>query len=173
MNPMSWKQVRPLPGSLEEAARKIERILDLEDARRSGAGEQSAPAEAAGAVGRGLMALLMLDQSAGPAYRPGPDDQGPLVMAKGLKKYCTEKYERCIDEDWGGDWTCGQCHFYCTGNNGHWPGNHCSPHLPKRRRSSPFKLPPPIIFAPLPRPGGSFGGKRLLPYDPGLYPLLP
>lgn len=50
--------------------------------------------------------------------------QSPL---KDNKDYCTKNYEKCIEEMWGGDWTCYQCHFYCTGINQEWPYNHCYP----------------------------------------------
>lgn len=55
---------------------------------------------------------------------PVPDDAVPDDDVKG---YCTRLYVRCVQEGWGGDWSCGQCHFFCTGINEVWPFEHCSP----------------------------------------------
>jgi len=41
--------------------------------------------------------------------------------------HCTRLYVRCIQERWGGDWSCGDCQFYCTGINQEWPFEHYSP----------------------------------------------
>jgi hypothetical protein len=57
------------------------------------------------------------DRSDVPPARPADPD----------KAHCTRLYERCVQERWGGDWTCGQCHYYCTGINKVWPFEHCSP----------------------------------------------
>jgi len=48
-----------------------------------------------------------------------PDDE--------LVDHCTRLYVLCVQQGWGGDWTCSQCHFYCTGINKEWPFHHCSP----------------------------------------------
>lgn len=69
---------------------------------------------------------------------PGPID--PVLPAPGKRdtvEHCTRLYVRCITERWGGDWTCGQCHFYCTGINEVWPFEHCSPDLPDMMASCP------------------------------------
>ncbi len=55
-------------------------------------------------------------------------------MCRDDKEHCTRLYVRCVQESWGGDWTCGDCQFFCTGHNGYWPTQHCSPDS-KRRRS--------------------------------------
>jgi hypothetical protein len=187
---MVWPYGRPLPGSIEEAAQKIERLLDLEEEQKARTrARPPKPRPAARGVDpapmpRGGLLAHMLAPAAFPATftrtalggpiagepEPGPRPI-PVVDADTLE-HCTRLYEQCVEGDWGGDWTCGDCHFFCTGNNGYWPSNRCSPSLPKRkRRPSPFDLPPPIILPPIPRPGGG-GGKRPLPYQQGLDPLL-
>jgi len=68
----------------------------------------------------------------GVAPRPIPGPIDPVLPAPGKREtvdHCTRLYVRCITERWGGDWTCGQCHFYCTGINEVWPFEHCSPDL--------------------------------------------
>lgn len=45
------------------------------------------------------------------------------------RDHCTRIYERCVNEAWGGDWSCGACQTYCTGINGVWPFEHCSEDL--------------------------------------------
>jgi hypothetical protein len=85
-----------------------------------------------------------------PLTRPIPGPVDPVLPAPGrrpndIKDHCTRLYVRCIQEGWGGDWTCGQCHFYCTGINQEWPFDHCSPDLP------------PFAACPAP-PGGSRSG---------------
>lgn len=52
---------------------------------------------------------------------PLPDDD--------ITDHCTRLYVLCIDQRWGGDWRCDECHFYCTGINKEWPFKHCSPDL--------------------------------------------
>jgi RHS repeat-associated protein len=52
---------------------------------------------------------------------PLPDDD--------LTDHCTKLYVLCIDQRWGGDWRCDECHFYCTGINKEWPYEHCSKDL--------------------------------------------
>ena len=42
------------------------------------------------------------------------------------KEHCIKLYERCVQENWGGDWTCGDCLNFCTGINEIWPFEHCS-----------------------------------------------
>jgi RHS repeat-associated protein len=85
-----------------------------------------------------------------PLTRPIPGPVDPVLPAPGrrpndIKDHCTRLYVRCIQEGWGGDWTCGQCHFYCTGINQEWPFDHCSPDL--------------LPFAACPAPsGGSRSG---------------
>jgi RHS repeat-associated protein len=71
-----------------------------------------------------------------PLTRPIPGPVDPVVPAPGNKKddtvdHCTRLYVRCVQERWGGDWSCGDCHFYCTGINQAWPFEHCSPSLPE------------------------------------------
>ena len=60
--------------------------------------------------------------------RPPPPggNEGSQEKDEGTKDYCGRLYLLCVQERWGGDWTCFQCHFYCTGINGVWPFEHCS-----------------------------------------------
>ena len=69
-----------------------------------------------------------------PLPRPRPDPV-PLYPGKGKDHadYCTELFTRCVQERWGGSWTCAQCQFYCTGINKEWPFWHCSPVLKECR----------------------------------------
>jgi RHS repeat-associated protein len=69
-----------------------------------------------------------------PMPRPIPAPIDPaLPPATGpkddTKEHCTRLFIRCAQEGWGGDWTCAQCHFFCTGMNEYWPFEHCSPDL--------------------------------------------
>jgi hypothetical protein len=76
---MSWNQRRPLPGSIEEAAQKIERLLDLEERKRRHrpAPSGSTGQRRGGAEARSLGAETMPASDAGhwPAVR------SPLMMA--------------------------------------------------------------------------------------------
>jgi RHS repeat-associated protein len=59
-------------------------------------------------------------------YEPaGPND------GKKNTDHCTRLYVRCIQELWGGDWSCGDCQTFCTGVNEYWPFEHCSPDKPR------------------------------------------
>lgn len=55
---------------------------------------------------------------------PGDESYDPT---DGIVDHCTRLYVLCQTGNWGGDWTCGQCHFFCTGINQYWPFEHCSP----------------------------------------------
>jgi len=58
---------------------------------------------------------------------PPPPSEGDRSEVRDLKEHCTQLYVLCTSQGWGGDWSCGQCHFFCTGMNGYWPFEHCSP----------------------------------------------
>jgi hypothetical protein len=47
---MTWRTGRPLPGSIDEAALKIERLLDREEAERLGQSSHRAPASSLGGL---------------------------------------------------------------------------------------------------------------------------
>ena len=67
-----------------------------------------------------------------PPLPPDLSRSGNLPDGAADRNHCLRLYERCTQEGWGGDWSCGQCHFYCTGINKVWPFEHCSPDLCKR-----------------------------------------
>lgn len=55
------------------------------------------------------------------------------AAASDITDHCGRLYMRCVQEGWGGDWSCNDCHFYCTGINQEWPFWHCSPDKKCRR----------------------------------------
>lgn len=63
----------------------------------------------------------------GDRSRDRGDRNRPNYPEPDTREYCTRLYVRCVQEGWGGDWSCGQCQFYCTGVNQEWPFEHCSP----------------------------------------------
>jgi hypothetical protein len=149
-------QRRPARGSVEEAAARIELLLDREAARKRQTGRANKPPRITAAepihASSGLMGFLSAPQPSGPTVSRGGDDWAGSsiipVIDPGLLKHCNDMYEKCDKEDWGGDWTCNQCHFYCTGSNAQWPFEHCSPDLP--RRFAPGLSPAPLDDMPPP-----------------------
>jgi RHS repeat-associated protein len=84
----------------------------------------------------GLTSLVIPRPLPMPFPRPFPYPVDPIlpvpipdeaVPDDDLVEYCTRLYVMCTQQGWGGDWSCFDCHFYCTGNNEEWPFEHCSP----------------------------------------------
>jgi len=65
-----------------------------------------------------------------PVPRPIPAPVDPVLPMPNQKfdkyEHCNRLYVRCIQEQWGGDWSCSACLFFCTGINEYWPFEHCS-----------------------------------------------
>jgi chitinase len=79
--------------------------------------------------------------------RPGPyppipfPTPGDRQQKRDTVEHCTKLFIRCTEENWGGDWSCADCHFFCTGINEYWPFEHCSPDAPNYRASCPVLRP--------------------------------
>jgi RHS repeat-associated protein len=86
---------------------------------------------------KGLQEIILprpIPAPAVPVPRPIPAPIDPALPPNALPKddtyeHCTRLFVRCTQEGWGGDWSCWQCHFFCTGINEYWPFEHCSPDL--------------------------------------------
>jgi hypothetical protein len=53
------------------------------------------------------------------------DGDGDGKKRRDWKQHCRNLYNRCIEEDWLGTWTCHDCFRYCEGQQGNWPSNRC------------------------------------------------
>jgi hypothetical protein len=43
------------------------------------------------------------------------------------KQKCIRTYNKCINQNWLGTWTCADCLRYCEGQQGDWPKDRCFP----------------------------------------------
>lgn len=75
----------------------------------------------------GAMVASDYFRKAPPRQSPPPPSSNDGARERAdSKDHCTRLYILCLEDGWGGDWSCGQCHFFCTGINGYWPFEHCS-----------------------------------------------
>ncbi len=166
---MACRPGQPLPGSVLEAALKIERLL-------AGAADQD------GSTGgdSGRAAGSALPSGTGTTTWVDGDDLGnargaAVRRASGKKKEtresCIDTYVRCVQEAWGGDWACDECLRYCTTNR-EWPEQRCSKSMPRRRTKRPW-LPPFIMLPKIPEVGGGGIKMPLRSYPWDEEPLLP